>query len=426
MVCEEYPQVGEKLYHAELENGLHVYVDVKPEFSKSFAFFATNYGGMDMRFFLNGAWHDTPAGVAHFLEHKMFDTKDGNALQDLAANGASPNAFTSTALTGYYFESTEKFEENLRILLSFVSEPWFTPESVDKEQGIIGQEIRMVEDDPENQVFYGMMESLYHHNPARVSIAGTVESIAEITAGTLYACHAAFYNPGNMTLCVCGNVDPEQVCAIAREILPREGLQDIPRDYGGEEAQEVCQPEKVREMAVSTPIFQLGWKAAPAPLGEEHMRQRFLGELACEAVFGTSTPLYARLYREGLVNQNFSYGYEAYPGCALLAVGGESRDPWAVREAIAAEAARIGAEGLDEALFTRLKKGLYGGKVRALNSFEFICVSLAQGHFAGEELFRFPEVFEAIAKADVEEAVRRWMTPDRTALSVVKPKGEPA
>ena len=426
MVCKEYPQVGEKLYHAELENGLHVYVDVKPEFSKSFAFFATNYGGMDMRFFLDGKWHDTPAGVAHFLEHKMFDTKDGNALQDLAANGASPNAFTSTALTGYYFESTEKFEENLRILLSFVSEPWFTPESVDKEQGIIGQEIRMVEDDPENQVFYGMMESLYHHNPARVSIAGTVESIAEITAGTLYACHAAFYNPGNMTLCVCGNVDPEQVCAIAREILPREGLQDIPRDYGGEEAQEVCQPEKVREMAVSTPIFQLGWKADPAPLGEEHMRQRLLGELACEAVFGTSTPLYARLYREGLVNQNFSYGYEAYPGCALLAVGGESRDPWAVREAIAAEAARIGAEGLDEALFTRLKKGLYGGKVRALNSFEFICVSLAQGHFAGEELFRFPEVFEAIAKADVEEAVRRWMTPDRTALSVVKPKGEPA
>lgn len=138
----------------------------------------------------------------------MFDTKDGNALQDLAANGASPNAFTSTAITGYYFESTEKFEENLKILLSFVSVPWFTKESVDKEQGIIGQEIRMIEDDPENQVFYGMLEALYEHNPVRVSIAGTVESIAEITAETLYACHAAFYNPGNMTLCVAGNVDP--------------------------------------------------------------------------------------------------------------------------------------------------------------------------------------------------------------------------
>ena len=426
MVCKEYPRVGETLYHAELENGLHVYVDVKPEFSKSFAFFATNYGGMDMRFFLNGAWHDTPAGVAHFLEHKMFDTEDGNALQDLAANGASPNAFTSSAITGYYFESTEKFYENLKILLSFVSIPYFTQESVDKEQGIIGQEIRMVEDDPENQVFYGLMESLYQYNPARVSIAGTVESIAEITAETLYDCHAAFYNPGNMTLCVCGNVDPEQVCAIAREILPKEGIRDIPRDYGGEEPQGAYQPEKVQEMAVSTPIFQLGWKADPAPMGEAHMRQQFLGELACEAVFGTSTPLYARLYAQGLVNQNFSYGYEAYPGCALLAMGGESRDPWAVREAVAAEAARIGAEGLDEALFARLKKGVYGGKVRALNSFEHICVSLAQGHFAGEELFRFPEVFEAITKADVEEVIRRWMTPERTALSVVRPKGETA
>lgn len=176
MVKKEYPRIGESLYHGELVNGLHVYVDVKPEFSKSYAFFATNYGGMDMRFQLNGEWHDTPAGVAHFLEHKMFDTKDGNALQDLAANGASPNAFTSSAITGYYFESTEKFEENLKILLSFVSEPWFTPESVDKEQGIIGQEIRMIEDDPENQVFYGMMETLYVHNPIKVSIAGTVES----------------------------------------------------------------------------------------------------------------------------------------------------------------------------------------------------------------------------------------------------------
>ena len=229
MVKKEYPRIGESLYHGELVNSLHVYVDVKPEFSKIYAFFATNYGGMDMRFQLNGEWHDTPAGVAHFLEHKMFDTKDGNALQDLAANGASPNAFTSSAITGYYFESTEKFEENLKILLSFVSEPWFTPESVDKEQGIIGQEIRMIEDDPENQVFYGMMETLYVHNPIKVSIAGTVESISHITADTLYACHAAFYNPGNMVLCVAGNVDPERICEIAREILPREGIADIPR-----------------------------------------------------------------------------------------------------------------------------------------------------------------------------------------------------
>ena len=154
MVSKQYPRLGETVFHEILENGLHIYVDRRRDFQKSYAFFATNYGGMDMRFFQDGRWKDTPAGVAHFLEHKMFDTKDGNALQDLAANGASPNAFTSSAITGYYFESTEKFFDNLKILLSFVSVPYFTQESVDKEQGIIGQEIRMVEDDPENQVFY--------------------------------------------------------------------------------------------------------------------------------------------------------------------------------------------------------------------------------------------------------------------------------
>ena len=156
MEQKNYARIGETLYHETLENGLHIYVDPKPEFGKYYAFFATNYGGMDVRFQLDGQWHDTPEGVAHFLEHKMFDTEDGNALQDLAANGASPNAFTSNAITGYYFECTEKFEDNLKTLLSFVSVPWFTPESVDKEQGIIGQEIRMVEDDPNWRVYMNL------------------------------------------------------------------------------------------------------------------------------------------------------------------------------------------------------------------------------------------------------------------------------
>ena len=187
-----YSRVGETLFHTRLENGLPIYVNVKPGFRKAFAFFATNYGGMDLRFQLDGTWQETPAGVAHFLEHKMFDTKEGNALQDLAANGASPNAFTSSAITGYYFECTEQFEENLKTLLSFVSVPWFTPESVEKEQGIIGQEIQMIEDDPEWQVFIHLLSGLYEHHPIRFSVAGSRESISHITADTLYACHKAF------------------------------------------------------------------------------------------------------------------------------------------------------------------------------------------------------------------------------------------
>ena len=418
---KEYPRIGERVFSARLDNGLTVYVDVKPDFQKSYAFFATDYGGMDMKFQLDGQWHDTPAGVAHFLEHKTFDTKDGNALQDLAANGASPNAFTNSAITGYYFESTEKFYENLKILLSFVSQPYYTQESVDKEQGIIGQEIRMIEDDPEYQVYYAMLEGLYAHHPIRTSVAGTIESISRITADTLNLCHSAFYNPGNMVLCVAGSVDPERVLDMAREILPREGKGSIPRDYGPAEPAAAARSRTELKMEVSTPIFQLGWKMEPAPRGEEQLRQKLVAELACEALLGNSSPLYVRLYREGLINSSFSYGFDGYPSCAYAMAGGESADPDAVAAAIAAEAERIGREGVDPALFARLKKGLYGTKVRGLNSFENICVGMAQAYFAGYDMLRFPEVFEGVSQADVETCIRTCFTPERAALAVVQP-----
>jgi predicted Zn-dependent peptidase len=216
-----YERIGESAWWETLPNGLRLCVVPKPDHAKSYAFFATRYGGMDVRFQLGGRWLDTPAGIAHYLEHKMFDTKEGNALQELAKNGAEPNAFTSNAITGYYFDSTEKFEENLKILLSFVSIPYFTEESVAKEQGIIGQEIRMIEDNPDWQVYTRMMQALYQNSTGRISVAGSVESIREITAQTLYDCHKAFYTPSNMMLTVVGNVDPIHIVDLARRILPR-------------------------------------------------------------------------------------------------------------------------------------------------------------------------------------------------------------
>lgn len=425
MEMKEYPGVGEKLYHDVLENGLHIYVDTKPEFGKYYAFFATNYGGMDVRFQLNGQWYDTPEGVAHFLEHKMFDTEDGNALQDLAANGASPNAFTSNAITGYYFECTEKFEENLKTLLSFVSIPWFTPESVDKEQGIIGQEIRMVEDNPNWRVYMNLTNSLYKNHAARISVIGTQESIAQITDQTLYACHKAFYDPSNMVLTVAGNVDPEQIVKIAREILPVGNKPEICRYHGETEPETVAVPEAELNMDVSTPIFLLGFKADPPPeTGVGRLRQALIGELACEALLGVSSELYAELYEKGLINKSFSGSYEEYPGCAFICAGGESSDPKAVREAVMAAVERINIKGIDEEFWLRLKKAAYGSRVRSLNSFENICIELAQAQFAGTEYFSFPDVYDGISKKDTEEAIRRWMTRERTALSVVKSKEE--
>ena len=418
----EFSQVGEQMYQEKLPNGLTVFVFPKPEFQKGYAFFATNYGGMDMRFCLDGEWHDTPAGVAHFLEHKMFDTKEGNALQDLAANGASPNAFTSSAITGYYFESTEKFEENLRILLSFVSVPWFTQESVDKEQGIIGQEIGMIEDDPEWKVFMNLMAALYQNHPIRVSVAGSVESISHITADTLYACHKAFYDPANMVLCVAGPVDPEHICQVAREILPKEAGPIAAKDYGPQEPPRAAQARIEEKMEVSTPIFQLGYKGDALPQGEERLRRQLVGELALEVLLGSSSPLYAKLYREGLINRNFSYGCESYPGCFFLCAGGESKDPEAVRKAVADEAARIGRDGVDGKLWERVKKGVYGNKVRGLNSFENLCVGQAQAFFAGYDFLDFAGLFASITKEEAEHLIADWVTEERTALSVVRPK----
>ena len=422
MTVREYPRIGETVYHTVLENGLNVFVDPKPDYGKSYAFFATNYGGMDMRFKLGGQWHDTPAGVAHFLEHKMFDTQDGNALQDLASNGASPNAFTGSAITGYYFESTEKFEENLRILLSFVSIPWFTQESVDKEQGIIGQEIRMIEDNPEWRVFTNMMAGLYQNHPIRTSVAGTVESISHITADTLYACHKAFYDPSNMVLCVAGNVDPERVCAIARELLPAQAGPEVERDHGLAEPTRVAQQKVEATMEVSTPIFQIGYKGDPMADGPETLRIQLLGELAIQALAGESSPLYAKLYEQGLINSQFDCGCELYPGCVFLYAGGESRDPEEVARKLQQEAQRLTREGIDEKLWDRLKKAAYGSRVRQLNSFENLCVGQAQNFFTGADALAFPEVFDALTAQDARKLLAGWITEERTTLSVVRPR----
>ncbi len=419
-----FPRVDEVLYKSVLPNGLTVFVCPKPDFQKSYAFFATNYGGMDTKFKLDGKWQDTPAGVAHYLEHKMFDTEEGNALQDLAQNGASPNAFTSNDITGYYFSSTEKFEENLKILLSFVSVPWFTEESVQKEQGIIGQEIGMIEDDPNWKVYMNLMEAMYHQNPVRTSIAGSVESISHITADTLYACHKAFYDPANMVLCVTGNIDPQRVNDIAEEILPKTAGEIAGRDYGDKEPENVLEAEVTMQMEVSAPLFQLGFKVEEEPKGVEGQKQEILCELALEALLGTSSPLYAQMYESGLINGSFGYGYESYPQCAFLCAGGESRDPHGVRDAILAEGQRIGREGIDEGLWNRLKKACYGNRVQGLNSFEHICISQAQEFFVGRNFLTFPEAFDMVEREDAQRLIARITAGNCVALSVVRPREE--
>lgn len=417
-----YPALGESVWHKQLSNGLHIYVDEKPEYGKQFAFFAANYGGMNLRFRgEHGLWQTTPAGVAHFLEHKMFDTEDGNALQILAANGAENNAFTSSSITGYYFEGTQGFEENLETLLSFVSVPYFTQESVDKEQGIIAQEIRMGDDNPDTAIYYMLMEALYQNHPIRVKVIGSEQSIAQITADILYQCHRAFYHPGNMVLCVAGSVDPERVEQIAAKILPENDASMAETDFGAKEPDEVCTARMEREMEVSAPQFLIGFKG-DAPVEGGCLRQRLLAELVCDVLFSSSAPLYTRLYEEGLINNTFDSAYEYVQGCAFLTVGGESRDPEQVLERVLAETERVGQEGIDAELWERQKKAAYGGMVRRLNSLEDTCIELAMSHFDGEMYFRFPDVYQQLRRADGEALIRRWCTKARTAMAVIRPK----
>lgn len=420
----QYTRIGECAVWETLPNGLPVCVIRKPGYARKYAFFAARYGGMDLRFSLDGQWQDTPAGIAHYLEHKMFDTENGNAMQELAKNGAEPNAFTSNAITGYYFDCTEHFQENLRLLLAFVSVPYFTEESVEKERGIIGQEIGMVEDNPEWQVYKRLMHALYRSSPARVSVAGSVESIRQITAQTLYDCHKAFYTPANMCLVAVGDLEPEEVFSLAEEVLPKESGPLVPRDYGAEEDLSPAEREVSCRMEVSMPTFLAGFKCPPVDGGQEQMRRELIAELACDVLLGDSSPLYARLYSQGLINGTFGYSFDILPGVAYVYIGGDSNDPHAVCDAVLEEAQRLLAEGIDEDYFRRICRANYGATLKSLNSFESIAVSIAEGCFDRFDPLLFPELYDSISRDDLLDFIRQNLGRERMAISIVYPKEE--
>ena len=421
MTKTEYPRIGETVLRETLPNGLRLVVVPKPGYRKRFALFAARYGGMDLRFKLGGAWHDTPAGIAHYLEHKMFDTEDGDAMRSLTRNGADPNAFTASSMTAYHFDCTEHFEENLRILLSFVSVPYFTSASVDKERGIISQEIRMTEDSPDWRVYKNLLGCLYRSSPVRVPVTGTVESIQEITPETLYTCHKAFYAPSNMLLAVVGDVDADAVAAIAREMLPGERGEEIERDYGAEEEPRAFQKSTTFPMEIAAPQFLVGFKCPSAPDGETLLRQDLIGSMAADVLIGDSSALYMRLYDEGLINGSFGADFDQLPGLSYFYAGGECREPETVARAILDEAARLGHGGVDEAFFEQIRRANFGADLRALGSFENVAVGMADGCFRGFDPYRFPEVYDSITKADVEAFLRQNIVEERRAMSLLVP-----
>lgn len=418
-----FDNISETLYSTVLDNGLTIYAIEKPEFSCSYASFSTSYGGAMRRFSVEGEMFDTPAGIAHFLEHKMFDMPEGdNALTALSKNGASPNAWTSDSMTNYYFECTESFEENLRLLLNFVSTPYFTKESVDKEQGIIAQEIRMIEDNPDFRLYYEFLKCLFEKNPVRDSVAGTVESISEITHETLHALFSTFYVPSNMVLCVMGgSVNFDEVVKIAKEILPTEKMPVPVSDFGADEGLLPFNKSFSCEMEVSAPQLFAGAKFTPAVDANERLRQELVARLALRTFMGRSSKFYTGLYAKGLISSDFAYDVTYSSGAAWIEFAGETNDYEAVLAEVKSASQQLKKSGLDKDLFMRVKRASYGSKLRALQSFDTVCVDLARGHFAGFCSLDAYEVLDTITKEECEKFLLDVFQAERLAYALINP-----
>ena len=418
----QYPELDEQLFREVLPNGLTVSVIRRRGFARSIAYFVTNYGSIHNCFRLDGKEYTTPAGVAHYLEHKMFELPGNrDVAAEFAGLGASVNAFTSYDMTAYYFSCTQEFDRCLRLLLEFVSTPYFTEESVERERGIIDQEIGMNLDAPDSVIFDNLMAALYENHPARVPILGTRESIREITPEILELCHRAFYNPGNMLLCVIADVDPEEVKAAAMEVLGSEKRPMGEKQGDWPEEMTPVLPETVCAMEVAMPTFSLAFKCEPTGTGSQAIRREMVADLAAEALFGESSELYLRLYEQGLIDSSFGGGFETMEGCAMLCVSGDSEDSLAVRDAIITQAEKLIREGIGQEEFLRLKRSALGRRIRGLDSLDGTCFRVCAYHFSEFDYFRFPEIYRDIQKEEILCFLSRVVRRERCAISVIKP-----
>lgn len=413
-----YPKINEKLISETLANGLEIKIIPKPGFSKAYAQLSVNYGSIDAAFDAGEGIVIPPKGVAHFLEHKVFEQPDGgNALATFAQTGASPNAFTSKTMTAYHFSSTEKFDRNLEILLDFVTTPYFTDENVAKEQGIIGQEIGMVNDRPHFKVYENLHEALFCTHPARDSIIGTVESIGQITRKVLDDCYRTFYIPSNMVLTVAGDVDPSRVIDTAEAMLVKKYIAPPKRDYGVE-PEVVAKREICEKAECSLPIFAFGFKKKLETRGKSGMLNRLYAELACDLLFGESSQLYSDAYRDGVINTEFCAETAFYPGVGIVAISGESRDP----DEVLSRVMNV-SKSIDDNYFKRVICASLGARLREFDSFGSVCRSVASAHFAGYDYFDIFEAFEKIEKRDIMNFIADMFSEDNLAISKILPLG---
>ncbi|MBC1812535.1 insulinase family protein [Listeria booriae] len=427
MQKQSFDQLKEAVYHETLDNGLQVYVLPKHGFSKTFAIFTTNYGSIDNEFVPLGqdAFTRVPDGIAHFLEHKLFEKEDGDVFFKFGEKGAFTNAFTSFTRTAYLFSSTSNVEENLETLVDFVQEPYFTEETVEKEKGIIGQEIQMYDDDADFRVYFGAIENMYHHHPVKIDIAGTVESIADIDKDLLYLCYNTFYHPSNMILFIVGNVDPEQAIDQVRANQAKKTFapaEPIKRHFP-DEPKSVAVPKKTLKFPVQIAKNLVAIKEDIGLLrGKEAVQHEMTGDIMLELLFGTTSAAYLDLYDQGIIDDTFGFDYSLQDSFSFVLIGGDAKDPDLQESKIKETLENAIQTGFNEADLELIKRKKMGQFLRSLNSPEFIANQFSQYIFEEASLFDILPAIEAVTVADVENFLKRIYLEDRVTTFQIIPE----
>lgn len=411
-------RIGDSYYKIDHPTGLTIYVYPKEGYNSAYAIFGTKYGSINTKFSVDDENRITvPDGIAHYLEHKLFESEEGDAFARYAKTGANANAYTSFEKTCYLFSCTDKFDESLEILLDFVQDPYFTAQTVAKEQGIIGQEIKMYDDSPEWRVMFNMLEGMYKNHPVKIDIAGTVETIAEITAEKLYEVYNVFYNLNNMVLCVSGNVTVDQVLRTADKMLKPCEKHSI-NNYFDEEPYEICEPYVEQNFPVSMPLFNLGFKERADKILD--VKKLACTDILLAMIASQTSPLYRELLDYNLINGSFSYELFEGPGYCSVIFGGESRAPKQAAETIKQYISKLKSEGLGKSDFEISKKSVYGDAVSTLNSVSSISNAVVDYHFNGNELFSYIDAIADIDFDDVSTRFSEMLDVNNCTLSVVK------
>ncbi len=417
----------EEVYYEKLENGLDVYFMPKHGFTKKYAVLATNYGSNELEFIPIGEDKKIRVneGIAHFLEHKMFEQPDGgNAFDKFSKWGANANAFTNFTMTAYLFSATDNFYESLEHLIDYVQTPYFTDENVEKEKGIIEQEIKMYDDDPEWNVYFNTLKALYVNYPVRIDIAGTVDSIYKITKEELYKCYNTFYNPGNMDLFVVGDLNKNKVMDVVKKVnhYDVEKLSTKIEKFYPEEPDNVNQKEIVATFPVSMPMFNIAFKDNNVGIkGNELLRKEIVTEILTDMIFKRGSKLFEDLYMKGLINDNFGGGFSSQVDYGFTILGGDSKDPRKVKEIILDYIEKYKIEGLDKKEFERTKKKKIGNFLKYFDSVNFIANNFITYKFKDINLLDYLDVLKDVTFEEISERLKSHLNEENCVISIVEP-----